>query len=752
MKHRLPKLVAFLAAAFFAAVALACPPAYAANGGAVEFFVALTGDDANPGTLDSPFGTLTRARNAVREAKRATPKPTAVTVQIRGGTYFLPGMFNILPHDTGLADLPVTYCSYRDERAVLVAGREVGGFTPSPDDPDTLVAAMPPPELDIDVVPLKQLFHVGPQGWERLTLARYPNVDPANPLGGGWARAAGSASGTAANPGDEDGTKSLVLAEADARPWKRGSDGEVSVFATHDWWNSLVRVASYDAASRTLRFHEATSAPVRPGDPFFVQGMREDLDAPGEWYYDKPNAKLYVRPPRDVDPATFRVVAPNARSIITIGPYVQNVTLEGLEFHGCEGTAVFLIDATKCTVAGCTVSQVGGYFGAGVAIVNGKENLVTGCDIAYTGGAGIILAGGRLDRRERTDHRAENNHVHHTGVMCKHGAGIGIGGFGSTAARNFVHDCPRSGIILTGNDHLVELNRVEGTCLETDEAAAISAEGGDFVAGRGNVVRHNLVRNAVGFGRDETGTWRSPAVAWGISADHGAVGVEVIGNIVVRGGRAGIRLDNGRDCRVAGNLLIDAGIGSQFEYEGWTSQDQRWLSRLSEMKLRHDVVRKAAAWKEIPGVAPSPQEAVLPDGTTSAGNEFVRNVVVWSDPTVPLFRMKNLPVGHFRCDSNCFWMGGTSGKVNAAALPVVAVEPAWPGGMPPKPADSFAAWKNLGFDAASIVADPRLNDATKGNFRLAADSPAVKLGFEEIPLDRIGPYADPRRASWPIAP
>ena len=748
MKHRLPKLAAFLTAAFLAAGAPAC----AADVDAVEFFVAPMGDDANPGTLDRPFGTLTRARNAVREAKRATPKPTAVTVQIRGGTYFLQGMFNILPHDTGLADLPVTYCSYRDERAVLVAGREVGGFTPSPDDPGTIVAAMPPPELDIDVVPLKQLFHVGPQGWERLTLARYPNVDPANPLGGGWARAAGSASGTAANPGDEDGTKSLVLAEADARPWKRGSDGEVSVFATHDWWNSLVRVASYDAASRTLRFHEATSAPVRPGDPFFVQGMREDLDAPGEWYYDKPNAKLYVRPPRDVDPATFRVVAPNARSIITIGPYVQNVTLEGLEFHGCEGTAVFLIDATKCTVAGCTVSQVGGYFGAGVAIVNGKENLVTGCDIAYTGGAGIILAGGRLDRRERTDHRAENNHVHHTGVMCKHGAGIGIGGFGSTAARNFVHDCPRSGIILTGNDHLVELNRVEGTCLETDEAAAISAEGGDFVAGRGNVVRHNLVRNAVGFGRDETGTWRSPAVAWGISADHGAVGVEVIGNIVVRGGRAGIRLDNGRDCRVAGNLLIDAGIGSQFEYEGWTSQDQRWLSRLSEMKLRHDVVRKAAAWKEIPGVAPSPQEAVLPDGTTSAGNEFVRNVVVWSDPTVPLFRMKNLPVGHFRCDSNCFWMGGTSGKVNAAALPVVAVEPAWPGGMPPKPADSFAAWKNLGFDAASIVADPRLNDATKGNFRLAADSPAVKLGFEEIPLDRIGPYADPRRASWPIAP
>ena len=74
------------------------------------------------------------------------------------------------------------------------------------------------------------------------------------------------------------------------------------------------------------------------------------------------------------------------------------------------------------------------------------------------------------------------------------------------------------------------------------------------------------------------------------------------------------------------------------------------------------------------------------------------------------------------------------------------------GGTAPKPADSFTAWQKLSFDAASVVADPRLIDATKGNFRLAADSPAVKLGFEEIPLDRIGPYADPRRATWPIAP
>lgn len=744
MRYFLSELFVFCALTALATTAVAReaePPI-------VEFFIAPAGDDSNPGTVDQPFASLTRARNAVRDAKRRTPKPSSVTVQLRGGTYFLPGMFNILAHDTGMADLPVIWRSYGDERAVLVAARDVGGFAPAPDDPGTLVADLPPPSLDIDVVPLKQLFHVGPEGWERLTPARHPNVDPANP-GSGWARAAGTAPGTAAKPGDEAGTKSLVVEEADARPWKRAADGEVSVFATHDWWNSLVRVNTYEAATRTLRFHEACSARIRPGDPYFVQGMREDLDAPGEWYYDKSKGKLFVRPPREVDPAAFRVVAPNARSIITIGPNVQNVRLEGLEFHGCEGTAVFLLNATSCTVASCSVSQAGGYYGAGVAIVNGKDNLVAGCDVSFTGGTGIILAGGRLDRRERAGHRAENNVVHHTGVICKHGAAIGVGGYGSTASHNLVHDCPRSGIIVTGNEHLVEGNRVERTCLETNEAAAISAEGGDFVSGRGNIIRHNLVRDAIGFGRDDKGNWRSPAIAWGISLDHGAVAVEVIGNIVMRAGRAGIRLDNARHCRVVNNLLVDAGSDAALAYEGWKSDDSRWVSRLPEMKLRHAVIAKAAAWKDAPDLATGPADAVLPDGCTSAGNEFTRNIVVSRAPAVPVFRMRNLPVAGYRSDSNLLYVVDAAGT---PVPPVVSVEPSWPGGAEPRTADTFAAWQKLAFDAASILADPRIENLTSGDFRLKSDSPAATLGFEPIPIDSIGPKPDSRSASGSATP
>jgi hypothetical protein len=46
--------------------------------------------------------------------------------------------------------------------------------------------------------------------------------------------------------------------------------------------------------------------------------------------------------------------------------------------------------------------------------------------------------------------------------------------------------------------------------------------------------------------------------------------------------------------------------------------------------------------------------------------------------------------------------------------------------------------------------DPQFVDAAKEDFRLQPDSPAFKLGFKPIPVEKIGLYADPLRASWPV--
>ena len=64
--------------------------------------------------------------------------------------------------------------------------------------------------------------------------------------------------------------------------------------------------------------------------------------------------------------------------------------------------------------------------------------------------------------------------------------------------------------------------------------------------------------------------------------------------------------------------------------------------------------------------------------------------------------------------------------------------------------DEWASWQAVGMDKNSVVADPLFVDAAKDDWRLKADSPALKLGFKPIPVEKIGPYADELRASWPI--
>ena len=51
---------------------------------------------------------------------------------------------------------------------------------------------------------------------------------------------------------------------------------------------------------------------------------------------------------------------------------------------------------------------------------------------------------------------------------------------------------------------------------------------------------------------------------------------------------------------------------------------------------------------------------------------------------------------------------------------------------------TFEAWKCLGLDTESIIADPLFRDAKNGDFTLPPDSPAFKIGFEPFALDSVG--------------
>ena len=49
------------------------------------------------------------------------------------------------------------------------------------------------------------------------------------------------------------------------------------------------------------------------------------------------------------------------------------------------------------------------------------------------------------------------------------------------------------------------------------------------------------------------------------------------------------------------------------------------------------------------------------------------------------------------------------------------------------------AWRAMGYDQHSIVADPGFKDLDNRNFTLAEDSPAGDIGFQSIDLSDVGP-------------
>ena len=78
------------------------------------YYVAPSGSDANPGTLERPFATIQRAQQAVRQQPGS--------IWLRGGTYYLSEKLVFNAEDSGSQAAPVVYQAYGQEQPVISGG------------------------------------------------------------------------------------------------------------------------------------------------------------------------------------------------------------------------------------------------------------------------------------------------------------------------------------------------------------------------------------------------------------------------------------------------------------------------------------------------------------------------------------------------------------------------------------------------------------------------------------------------------
>ncbi len=622
--------------------------------GAADLYVAPNGDDgwsgghAEPNTAktDGPFATLTRARDEIRKRNTTPAGEGPITVYLRQGVYSLPETFRLDAQDSGTAGGPITYRAYEHERVVITGGKPIGGFTQY----SGKVLKTDVNAQGLQGISFRQLFHEG----RRQPLARYPNFDAENPYGGGWAYADGKPVPMYQEVPGED-RHSLQYRESDARQWARGEEGEVFVFPRYNWWNNLVRIQSVDLATRKITLAGDCSYAVRPTDRYYVQGMFEELDAPGEWYLDQSAGQLYFWPPEVLAPADVTAYAPVLRTILELAG-ANHVVFRGITFECCSGTAIVLRETNDCLIAGCTIRGVGDYGGSGVSVQGGTNNGVVGNDIHDVGRDAISISGGDPTTLTSAGNFADNNYLHHMGVYYKQGVGVSLHGCGNRASHNLIHDGPRWGIGFGGNNLVIEYNHIRHVNLETADTGAVYTGGRDWLGSRGTVIRYNYFHDILGYGQED-GHWISPHYAWGVYLDDNTGGVDVIGNIVGRCVRGLIHLHNGRDNLIENNIFFDGKL-QQMECNGWTENSGPWKDHLPTMIKGYESVKDQPAWKSMRNMGTHPTEAILPDGKIMSGNRYFRNIIYYHDPEAKYTQFRNFSFDHNECDYNLIWHFG----------------------------------------------------------------------------------------------
>ncbi|NOY80159.1 MAG: hypothetical protein GXP31_04045 [Kiritimatiellaeota bacterium] len=685
------------------------------------------GDDRAPGDGARPLATLRGARDRLRELRPAG----GAEVLVHGGDFLLSETFVLGEQDSPPPGVRTVYRAAAGERVRLIGGVEIRGFVPFRG--EILRADVAGLGLE-RVEPVRQNRYAGKApGFEvffrgkRLPLARWPNKIDGDPRWGEWAYI----------PKTTEKTKAWFYYGGN-RPdtWSRPAEAQVHWFPWYNYMDQYIGIRSIDPAKKVIHLDGRAVYQIQPGRRYYIRNVFEELDAPGEWYFDREAKVLYLWPPGPL--STGRVVASRLGTIIRMDG-VSRTTVRGFVIESCTRDAVVISGGTGNVVGGCEIRNA---LLDGVQVTGGSDHTVIGNDIHDVGRRGILLQGG--DRKTLTPgrNRAVNNHIHHMSRMLHtYAPAVQVNGCGNQVQHNLIHDGPHMVVGVSGNDHLFEYNEIH-------HAMLISSHGGAFYAGRdftarGNVVRYNRFHDINGYGIDRVDRTRGVFVysspvrhlpgAFGIHLDDQISGFHIYGNLFYRFGHGVIRTGGGRDTVIENNIFVDAGWAVHLDNRGmgWQKKATRAGTLMRRLKA---IDYRSPPWSE--------RYPELVDILEDRLGEPVDNIVrrnIFSQKGV-LYNFSRVPADRFTCDFNVIWRGGAPVEVTGRTF-----RPNQGGVIP------FRKWQEMGFDRNSVIADPRFVDAARDDYRLRPDSPALALGFKPIPVEKIGLVVDEYRRG-PLPP
>lgn len=661
-------------------------------------------EQPNRGNTDGPLATPEGARNAIRSLKGAGTLPKGnIVIEIQGGVYEMAQALELEAQDGGTDSLSrIIYRGKPGSEVRLSGGKILPQWEPVKD-PGVLgklntSARDQIVQADLRAAGISDFGSPGGLGMELffndkpMWISRYPNK--------GFVKITGLFN---EDPVDVRGTKGdrkgrFNYDDEHLSLWTAEKDAWVHGYWFWDWSEQRHKIANIDPAAKIMEvvppYHHYG---YRIGQWFYGFNLLSEIDEPGEYYIDREAGTLYFYPPSDIA---------NAKSYVSLNKNIINMknvsflNIEGLTLEGCRETVVNMQDCQNSLVGGCTIRNAGDW---AVSIKGGTRNGVTGCDIYDTGAGGVKIDAGDRKTLVPAECYADNNHIHHIARIKRiSNPCVWLFGVGNRATHNLLEHIPHNAIYFNGNEHLMEYNEISDACYESNDAGAIYA-GRDW-AMRGTVIRYNYLHDISGF---------EGQGCVGLYLDDAFSSAEVTGNIFQRVTRA-MMLGGGRDNIVVNNIFIDCVPSLHIDARGmnWMAYHiDAWIKEAGEkgtvLGLDYNHPPYSTRYPKLLTILQD--EPYSPKGNVISGNICLRGD--WDKPAG-------------------FWPVSIEG----IARPYLTME------------NNVVSRESEVLDPSSksfVIADPLFvnpQHPEQGKFQLSSGSPALKLGFKQIPFEKIGLY------------
>lgn len=456
------------------------------------FYISEKGSDDNDGTKSHPLQTLEGFKTLlIKDINDNKITKGSIKVYLDKGTYSFSKSFNLSSRDLLDKDLSISFIGKNKDKVYFTGGITLDNKKLKSIDNNIFnlfkekIYSYDLSEENIDFNLKDNSIDKAPEVFldnEPLTLARYPNNDFL-------------LTDTIDNNLDLKGNETYKFNIKDRFPKNFNYDNAyVNGYWYHDWSDSTAKINSFKEGTFIIEGNLPYG--IKENQRFYLFNIFEALDNENEYYIDYDEKQLYLIPKKNNKNSQIKISL-LSESLINLSD-ISNISFKNITFENTRNTGISIESSNNITIENCIIRNLSM---TGISMNNVSDSKINKNIIYNTATGGIYANGGDRITLTSSNIKIFNNEIYNFSRIKKtYSAAINMNGVAITASKNKIYDGPHTGILFSGNDHIIEENEIFDICKETNDVGAIYS-GRDWTY-RGNIIRksyiHDLDNNSLG--------------------------------------------------------------------------------------------------------------------------------------------------------------------------------------------------------------------------------------------------------------